>query len=67
MDGPFAQCAIAREWIDERTCFMNVAMIFSESPFEYVLAVSMVLIPASHAALRRGTAWRYVPKVIGIE
>ena len=40
-----------------RTFSMSLWMIRSDSPLEYMLAVSMVLIPRSYAAFRRGRAW----------
>ncbi len=37
---------------------MNSRIILSDSPLEYMLAVSMVFMPASHAALRIGRAFQ---------
>ena len=45
------------EWIlVAPTCLINFPIILSESPFEYMLAVSMVLTPRSQAALSKGIA-----------
>ena len=40
-----------------RTFSINLRIMTSDSPLEYMFAVSMVLIPASQAALRTGKAY----------
>jgi hypothetical protein len=39
-----------------RTCLIALPMMRSDSPFEYTFAVSHVVTPRSHAALRSGRA-----------
>lgn len=51
----FDRSRLVRDW--SHACLMNFAITLSDSPFEYALAVSTVLIPLSHAAFRSSRAY----------